>query len=180
MSVLKLNLTAITEKKNIVKEPVIVRRKRKVFVVNQGKAVSGRPETSTAEGTEPEKTRQATQPATTASKQTTATQPAKPRKPRPSFAEIVAPLVEHWPELFDRENRKPLKIGIMGDLIATERVSKTKLKKAMTAWCRHRKYRTALAEGGARYGLDGQPAGEVTAEQQASAKPKKKRENSKA
>lgn len=155
-------------------EPVIVRRKKKVFVVNQGKAVSKQPDTSPAGNNEHNKPEPVIQPDTTTSKQKADSQSAKPQKPRPSFSEIVAPLTEHWPELFDRDNRKPLKIGIIEELIATEKVSKTKLKKAMTAWCRHRKYRAALAEGGSRYGLDGQPAGEVTAEHQAFAKPKKK------
>ena len=175
MAMTKLNLMPPLKKNITVNEPVIVRRKQKVFAVSKGKAVSSQPDPVTTSKPNPQIAKQPVDPGTDAIPNKANTYTAnEPGKPRPSFSEIVAPLTENWPELFDRDNRRPLKIGIIDELFATKKVSRTKLRKAMSAWCRHRKYQAVLAEGGPRYGLDGLPAGEVTSEQQEFAKPKKK------
>ena len=49
-------------------------------------------------------------------------------------------------------------------------LSRTQIRRALKVYTGSPAYRKALARGGPRYGLDGQPTGEVTPEQQAFAK----------
>lgn len=88
-----------------------------------------------------------------------------------------------WPEQFDLENPKPLKVGVLDDIqqdIAARNltIGAGVLKAAIASYTRRIRYKKALAAGGARYDLNGQPCGEVTPEQQQTAvseleKPKK-------
>ncbi|EDZ5934478.1 proQ/FINO family protein [Salmonella enterica] len=76
-----------------------------------------------------------------------------------------------WPELFDMNNPKPLKVGVLDDLMqdisARNLTIGTGVLKATLVRYTHRiRYQKALAAGGARYDLNGQPCGEVTPEQQ--------------
>lgn len=76
-----------------------------------------------------------------------------------------------WPELFDPDNPKPLKTGVLDDLMQdiTARnltVGTGVLKATLASYTRRIRYQKALAAGGARYDLNGQPCGEVTPEQQ--------------
>ncbi|HFW3113000.1 TPA: ProQ/FINO family protein [Salmonella enterica subsp. diarizonae serovar 61:r:-] len=76
-----------------------------------------------------------------------------------------------WPELFNLDNPKPLKTGVLNDLmqdIAARNlaVGTGALKAAIASYTRRVRYKKALAAGGARYDLNGQPCGEVTPEQQ--------------
>ncbi len=82
-----------------------------------------------------------------------------------------------FPACFSRTAPKPLKIGLGEELLALAGVhpaltdlSRTQLRRALKVYTGRPAYRKALARGGPRYGLDGQPAGEVTPEQQAEAK----------
>ena len=72
-------------------------------------------------------------------------------------------LIEKYPA-FARE--KPLKIGIIDDLrAALPDINGTHLYRAMTLHTNTVSYRRALAQGGPRYDLDGNVAGEVDAAQ---------------
>ncbi|HAF4710773.1 TPA: proQ/FINO family protein [Salmonella enterica] len=76
-----------------------------------------------------------------------------------------------WPELFDLENPKPLKTGVLNDIqrdIAARNltIGAGVLKSAIAGYTRRIRYKKAIAAGGARYDLNGQPCGEVTPEQQ--------------
>ncbi|ELC2816140.1 ProQ/FinO family protein [Salmonella enterica] len=76
-----------------------------------------------------------------------------------------------WPELFDLENPKPLKTGVLNDIqrdIAARNlaIGAGVLKSAIASYTRRIRYKKAIAAGGARYDLNGQPCGEVTPEQQ--------------
>ena len=92
-------------------------------------------------------------------------------------APIVDRLCEAFPDCFNQAAPKPLKIGIGLEVLAlagthpalTE-VTRTQLRRALKLYTRRFVYRKAIAAGGDRYGLDGQPAGEVTPDQQAFAK----------
>ena len=80
-------------------------------------------------------------------------------------------LVEHWPELFNREKPKPLKVGITDDLIQDIAIRKLAfgagtLRAAVASYVQSPRYYRALMAGGARYDLKGQPCGEVTPHKQ--------------
>lgn len=95
---------------------------------------------------------------------------------------IIDRLCEAFPVLFNRQTPKPLKIGIGQELLALAGVhpaltdlNRKDLRRALKVYTHGFRYRQALAAGGPRYDLDGQPVGEVTPEQQADAQaPRKK------
>lgn len=83
-------------------------------------------------------------------------------------------LEQFWPELFSLNEPKPLKIGVLEDLqnsIASRKIDfgNCSLKAALAGYTRRYQYKKALAAGGNRFGIDGTPYGEVTAEQQQNA-----------
>lgn len=76
-----------------------------------------------------------------------------------------------WPELFDLDNPKPLKVGVLDDLMQDISarnliIGAGVLKAAIASYTRRIRYQKALAAGGARHDLNGQPCGEITPEQQ--------------
>lgn len=76
-----------------------------------------------------------------------------------------------WPELFNLDEPKPLKVGVLDDIqrdIAARSltIGAGVLKAAIASYTRRIRYKKALAAGGARYDLNGQPCGEITPEQQ--------------
>lgn len=82
-----------------------------------------------------------------------------------------------WPELFNLDNPKPLKVGVLDDLMQdisgrNLTIGAGVLKAAIASYTRRIWYKKALAAGGARYDLNGQPCGEVTAKQQNNAEEK--------
>ncbi|ECF6043876.1 proQ/FINO family protein [Salmonella enterica subsp. salamae] len=86
----------------------------------------------------------------------------------------IRTLTDLWPLLFDMDNPKPLKQGILDDIlrdIAGRGLSlgKGAARAAVAGYVRRIRYKKALASGGARYDLNGQPCGEVTPEQQTAA-----------
>ncbi|MCC7221465.1 MAG: hypothetical protein IT490_12145 [Candidatus Contendobacter sp.] len=90
---------------------------------------------------------------------------------------IVDRLDEAFPDCFNRLAPKPLKIGIGQEVLALAgvhpllaEVTRTQLRLALKLYTRRFAYRKALAVGGPRYGLDGQPDGEVAPDQQEFAK----------
>jgi len=90
---------------------------------------------------------------------------------------ILDRLCAAFPACFSRSALKPLQIGLGEELLALVSVhpaladlSRTQIRRALKVYIGAPAYRKALARGGPRYGLDGQPTGEVTPEQQAFAK----------
>lgn len=76
-----------------------------------------------------------------------------------------------WPELFNLDNPKPLRVGVLDDLMQdisarNLTIGAGVLKAALASYTRRIRYQKALAAGGARYDLNGQPCGEITPEQQ--------------
>lgn len=108
---------------------------------------------------------------------------AEPFKARVQQAHAL--LRETYPALFAAEQPPPLKIGVHLDLLARNPdIDPATLRRALKRYCERRRYQLALArEGAVRLDLDGNPAGEVTAEQQKVAQrkvaPKKPRQAAK-
>ncbi|ECI2309808.1 proQ/FINO family protein [Salmonella enterica subsp. enterica serovar Infantis] len=76
-----------------------------------------------------------------------------------------------WPELFNLDNPKPLRVGVLDDLMQdisarNLTIGAGVLKAAIASYTRRIRYQKALAAGGARYDLNGEPCGEITPEQQ--------------
>jgi sRNA-binding protein len=90
------------------------------------------------------------------------------------YADAIAALwllVERYPACFFmlERKRRPLQIGIRDLIIAAGTIEPDQFNLALQFYCRSTSYLVATARGGARIGLDGQPAGEITPEQQAGA-----------
>lgn len=88
-------------------------------------------------------------------------------------------LISIFPALLSEEEPKPFKVGILEDMkkyIADNQITFGigQLKSALARYTSNYRYQKALAAGGDRYDLDGNPYGEVTPEQQAAAKEKTK------
>jgi sRNA-binding protein len=73
-------------------------------------------------------------------------------------------VVDHW------RPHKPLAIGVDAQLVATGLVKGHEVAAVLRMYCRRRTYQLALSNGGPRFNLDGSVAGEVSAENIASAK----------
>ncbi|MFC6376727.1 ProQ/FINO family protein [Tatumella terrea] len=88
-------------------------------------------------------------------------------------------LISLFPDLMNEAEPRPFKVGILADMVASlkERESTFgfgQVKSALARYTTNYRYQKALAAGGHRYGLDGNPCGEVTPEQQAAAQEKVK------
>jgi ProP effector len=86
--------------------------------------------------------------------------------------ELIAALAGLFPAVFVAEQWKPhrpLKRGVHNDLIERG-VLLARECRVLRLYVSRRMYQVALAAGGARYGLDGQPAGEVTPDEANTAK----------
>jgi len=88
-------------------------------------------------------------------------------------------LISIFPALLSEEEPKPFKVGILEDMkkyIADNQITFGigQLKSALARYTSNYRYQKALAAGGDRYDLDGNPCGEVTPEQQTTAKEKTK------
>jgi ProP effector len=84
----------------------------------------------------------------------------------------IAVLAEHFPTVFALEGwqpHKPLKIGIKEDIAAAGIMPAEDIGPTLRLYVRRLMYQRALAAGGSRYDLNGEPRGEVTAEQAAGA-----------
>ncbi|EOL6747679.1 ProQ/FINO family protein [Escherichia coli] len=78
-------------------------------------------------------------------------------------------IAEYWPELFGTENIKPLKAGIIRDVLEDAKsrelpLATGVLRGALTSHLHTTRYLKAIIAGGPRYDLNGQPCGEVTEE----------------
>jgi len=92
------------------------------------------------------------------------------QRERRGLPQDVNPLLDRlcaaFPACFSRSAPKPLKIGLGEELLALAGVhpaladlSRTQLRRALRVYTGSPVYRKALARGGPRYGLDGQPTG---------------------
>jgi sRNA-binding protein len=86
-----------------------------------------------------------------------------------AVAAVLELLVETWPKCFAiyEKRRRPLKIGIHLDILAAldGAVTPAELSRALRMYTANAVYRSRLRAGAVRIGLDGMPAGEVTAAQ---------------
>ena len=75
-------------------------------------------------------------------------------------------LEERFPDCFNRENPRPLKLGIHRDLLLAEGVAGlfnlTAIRRALGRYCARPRYRKSLKEGATRVDLGGRSAGVVT------------------
>ncbi|MGI9274178.1 MAG: ProQ/FINO family protein [Endozoicomonas sp.] len=158
-------------------ETPVIRRKR-TFVVKQGKACSEDAARSSEIAANDETAKLGTntrggpeKPLKTAeNKPTTSKDPAQKKKPKKRVFENasdgIALLVEHWPQLFSTTEPKPLILGIWDALASSEKISRRRLRAALQIYCKSRLYRQALATGGMRYDLDGKASQAITEEHQ--------------
>src|SRR5690606_7473782 len=90
-------------------------------------------------------------------------------------AEGIAALMAAYPAVFDQTSPRPLAIGIHKELLAASREGRLPaptgaIRLAIDRWTGARQYLAGLVEGAARVDLQGESAGEVTAEQALTAK----------
>ena len=90
---------------------------------------------------------------------------------------ILDQLCQAFPACLSRMVPQPLKIGLGEEVMALAGVhpaltdlTRTRIRRALKVYTGLPAYRQALVNGGPRYDLAGQPAGEVTPEQQAAAR----------
>jgi ProP effector len=101
---------------------------------------------------------------------------AQQRQQRQQAVEaLLQQVMERWPQTFSAypAEVRPLARGINKDLVAqVPGASRRQIGFALAWWQRQRRpaYWQALARGGPRYDLDGQPRGEVTPEEQEQAR----------
>ena len=101
---------------------------------------------------------------------TPAKSPSSKSKNRAANQAAIAQISELYPNTFNREAVKPLKIGIQEDLLVEEKLSKGKIKRALASYVRAPAYYKSLVEGAERVDLKGEPAGIVTAQEAEHAK----------
>jgi ProP effector len=87
---------------------------------------------------------------------------------------VIALLTEQFPTAFAvfEGRRKPLKVGIDHDLVVAlvGAVTAKEIAAALRHYCGNSAYLRACVEGAPRVGLDGQPAGQVSADEAAHAR----------
>ena len=92
------------------------------------------------------------------------------RRSRKKSRRWLAYLTTTWPQAFDLKNPRPLAVGIIdmmaAEMAATGAPGHGAVRYALKSYIRHMRYIRALAAGGPRYNLLGEPEGEVTPEQQ--------------
>jgi len=91
---------------------------------------------------------------------------------RARIAAVIELLCDRFPQTFSRRSPQPLKVGVYADVLAVlgDAVQPRGLQSALRAYTSNARYLCALAAGACRVGLDGKPAGTVTAEDEAVAK----------
>lgn len=86
-------------------------------------------------------------------------------------------LIRLWPNLFSKDNPKPLKVDISKDLFAARKrdgleISKRQISIGLMVYTQNEVYQRTLFELGPRFDMNGQPCGEVTEEQASRAREK--------
>ncbi|PSY93669.1 prop effector [Escherichia coli] len=84
-------------------------------------------------------------------------------------------LAEYWPELFNTDPVKPVKPGVIHDMLQDAKARKLPmgtgtLRAALISYIHTTRYLRAVIAGGERYDLKGQPCGEVTPDEKAVAR----------
>lgn len=84
--------------------------------------------------------------------------------------EGLTALIAAYPSVFDRSNPRPLAIGIHKELLAASREGRlaaptSAIRMAIDRWTGSREYLAGLVQAAPRVNLQGEPDGEVTAEQ---------------
>lgn len=94
------------------------------------------------------------------------TETTPPLEASPVLRESIS-LTERFPNCFNWNRVRPLKIGIHRDLwaILGESHARVEIRRLLSRYCNHARYRHALKEGAVRVDLQGQPAGVVTVEE---------------
>jgi sRNA-binding protein len=104
--------------------------------------------------------------------------PLSPRREKRRAAvraadELICLLAQLFPAVFTGarwQPHKPLTRGVHGDLIARGILLPDECRGLFRRYCGRRAYQVALAAGGPRFDLDGQPSGEITTAEQEAAK----------
>ena len=91
----------------------------------------------------------------------------------------IGKLAEHWPKGFTLAGVRPLSIGIQEALINDAKarelpITDSQIRYCLSAYTKRPTYMKALAAGGPRYDLNGQPCGEVSTEHQEEARQRSK------
>lgn len=142
-------------------EPIIHRKKRRIVIVAPQATMA--PKESAALAVKAAPAKQQEKPLS--AKERRARRTAKARA-------ALAVLAEHYPHLFDTKPRRPLAVGILYDLHAERKAGRLPLghdplKAALEFWTDKLSYLEALAAGGPRFDLAGEPKGEVKPEHSA-------------
>jgi ProP effector len=99
--------------------------------------------------------------------------PATPKKPGQVARDLIGVLADFWPQAFSlyERRRRPLKLGIRQDIeiAAAGAITVEELKAALRSYTQNIGYLLGCKEGAARIGLNGEPAGRVTADEAAHA-----------
>jgi sRNA-binding protein len=91
-----------------------------------------------------------------------------------AIAAAITVLAEVFPRCFTvyEQRRRPLKLKIHLDILAAldGAITPTELRRALGVYCSNATYLTHIVKGAWRLNLDGEPAGTVTADEEAQAK----------
>ncbi|MEH6628148.1 MAG: ProQ/FinO family protein [Motiliproteus sp.] len=93
---------------------------------------------------------------------TTEKKPAEKSKNRAANQAAISLIAEQYPSVFNRENVRPLKIGIQEDLVEDAKLSRGKIKRALASYVRSPLYYKSLQAGADRIDLQGEASGAVT------------------
>jgi sRNA-binding protein len=94
--------------------------------------------------------------------------PTLTRNRNPKWAAIsslLSDLTELYPSVFNSLRPRPLAVGIHGAILGDLGCDPRTLAYALNVWCRQPRYLNAICSHDLRFDLNGQPYGEVTAEQ---------------
>ena len=85
---------------------------------------------------------------------------------------IIELLCDRFPQTFNRNGPRPLKVGVYADVLAAlgGAAQPRHLKSALGAYTSNARYLRVLSAGACRVDLDGKPAGTVTPEDEAVAR----------
>ena len=93
-------------------------------------------------------------------------------KNRAANQAAVELLETNYPKAFNAAEPKPLKIGIQEDLVADDKVSRGKIKRALATYVRNPRYLQSIVEGADRVDLNGDASGTVNESEAGHAKAK--------
>ena len=91
---------------------------------------------------------------------------------RARIAAVIELLCDRFPQTFNRNAPRPLKVGVYADVLTAlgDAVQPRDLQSALRAYTSNARYLRAISVGAPRIGLDGKPVGTVTSEDEAVAK----------